>query len=346
MISRHILPLCGLLLGLAAVAASPPAQAAAEIGDLWEDTMEMNLPGMPSRPQTYRRCSARNSDAVPMSNKDDNCTMTDVRRSGNTMSWKMRCAGNPPTTGAAEMVYEGRDRYRGTMSINAEGRAMTMKMSGQRIGECDAGEAQRKLVATRQQVAAAQQQSADAMAAACKGAVDSMMSQTLRPDSPYQCGASYKADFCKRLQTPDGFSTVAARRPSTVAGIPSGDLAEASSFCGIDGEQTRARFCKSAEQNESLDFLANSCLSAGYGKAIVVRECAGRSFSSPPAERYRGFCSAVARDGLMQPAGRTRKAAVAVPADDAAPAAATSAATPQGAAVEAGKQLLKGLFGR
>ena len=47
---------------------------------------------------------------------------------------------------------------------------------------------------------------------------------------------------------------------------------------------------------------------------------------------------------MMQPAGRSQRAAVAVPATDAAPAAAT--ATPQANAVEAGKQLLKGLFGR
>jgi hypothetical protein len=342
--SRHFLPLCGLLIGLASAVPLPARATPAETGDLWEDTLEMAIPGMPARPQTHRRCSARNADAVPMANKDNNCTMTDVKRSGNAMSWKMSCAGTPPTTGAAEMVYEGRDRYRGTMTINADGRAMTMKMSGQRLGDCDAGEAQRKLAATRQQVAAAQQQANDAMAATCKGAVDGLMPQMLGPDSPYGCGPQHKAEFCKRLQTPAGFTTVSARRPSGVAGLASGDLNESAAFCGIDAEQTRTRLCKSAEQNETLDLLASSCVAHGYGKAIVVRECAGRTFSSPPAERYRSFCSAVVREGMMQPAGRSQRAAVAVPAADAAPAAAT--ATPQATAVEAGKQLLKGLFGR
>lgn len=343
MTPRHLLPLCGLLLGLAAVAAPLPAQAAAETGDLWEDTIEMNLPGFPARPQVHKRCSARGVDAVPMADKDNHCTMTDVKRSGGAMSWKMSCAGNPPTTGSAEMVYEGSDRYRGTMTMNAEGRTMTMKMSGKRIGECDAGEAKRQLAATRQQIAASQKQADDAMAATCKGAVDAMMPQMLGQNAGYGCAPSYKADFCRKLQTPAGFSTVAARRPSGMAGIASNDLAESGAFCGVDGEQLRVKFCKSAEQNESLDFLASSCLPGGYGKAIAARECAGRTFSSPPAERYRSFCSAVVREGMMQPAGRTQRAAT-VPANETTPTAAP--ATPQAQAVEAGKQLLKGLFGR
>jgi hypothetical protein len=269
--------------------------------------------------------------------------MSDLKRSASAMSWKMSCPGTPPTTGSGEMVYEGRDRYHGAMTIDTGGRAMTMKLSGQRIGECDAAEAARKLAATRQQVAAAQQQTADLNTMTCKAAVDGMMSQSLRPDAPYACGARYKADFCRRLQTPEGFAIVAERRSAAVPGIGSGDLGEAAVFCGVDGEETRARFCKPAEQQESLDLLASSCVAQGYGKAIVVRECAGRSFSSPPAERYRNFCSAVARAGLMRPTGvRTQKTAAAAPA----PADTAAIATPQQAAVETGKQLLKGLFGR
>ncbi len=344
MTPRHLLPLCGLLLGLAVAAAPLPARAASDTGDLWEDTIEMNLPGFPARPQVHKRCSPRGADAVPMAGKDQDCTLSDVKRSGGALSWKMSCAGNPPTSGSAEMVYEGKERYRGTMTMNADGRTMTMKMSGRRLGECDAGEAKRQLAATRQQVAGAQKQADDAMAATCKGAVDAMMPQMLGQDAGYGCAASYKAEFCKRLQTPAGFSTVAARRPSGVAGLPSNDLAESGAFCGVDGEQLRAGFCRSAEQNESLDFLAGSCLAAGYGKAIAARECAGRSFSSPPAPRYRGYCSAVTRAGMMQPAGRSQRAAVPVPAAETTPAAA--APTPQAQAVEAGKQLLKGLFGR
>jgi hypothetical protein len=335
MTSRHLLPLFGLLLALAAAAPLPAQAAPAEVGDLWEDTMEMNIPGMPARPQVHQRCSARNADAVPTGSQDNgNCTTSDVKRTPTSMAWKMSCPG---TTGSGEMVYEGRDRYRGTMTMTSEGRTMTMKMSGRRLGECDAAEARRKLDGTRQQVAAAQQQADDAMAAACKGAVDGMQPRMLGADSPYRCAPAHKAEFCRRLQTPEGYSTVSLRGTSSQPGLHGGDLAESAAFCGIDAVQTRTRLCTAAEQQESLDMLANSCIAHGYGKPIIARECAGRDFTSPPAPRYTAFCSAVARAGMMQPepGGRVRRTA-----------AAPATATPQDAAVEAGKQLIKGLFGR
>ena len=339
MTPRPLLPLFGLLLGLAAAAPLPARAAPAEVGDLWEDTMEMNLPGMPARPQVHQRCSARNADAVPTGNQDNgNCTTSDVKRTPTSMAWKVSCPG---TVGSGEMVYEGRDRYRGTMTVTSEGQTMTMKMSGRRLGESDAAEARRKLDATRQQVAASQQQANEAMAATCKGAVDSMLPRLLGADSPYGCAPAHKAEFCKRLQTPAGYSTVAARGTSNQPGLHGGDLAESAAFCGIDAVQTRNRLCTAAEQQESLDMLASSCIAHGYGKPIIVRECAGRDFTSPPAPRYTSFCSTVARQGLMQPEAGSRSRRTA-----AAPAAAPVAATPQDAAVEAGKQLLKGLFGR
>jgi hypothetical protein len=142
-----------------------------------------------------------------------------------------------------------------------------------------------------------------------------MMSQSLRPDSPYKCDAKYKTEFCSRLQTAEGFALVASRRPSQVAGMQSGDLKEATEFCGVNGDEVRLRLCKHADEQESLDFLASSCLgyarttgtptakpTDSFGSAIVGRECAGRTFSSPPAQQYRNFCTAAARQNLMQPA--------------------------------------------
>jgi hypothetical protein len=311
------------------------AQPGKSTGDLWEDTLVLDMPGLPgmaTRAQTHQRCSPRNSDAVPMTGKDD-CKMSDLKRSASSMSWKMSCSGTPPSRGSGEMVYEGRDRYRGTVTMTSEGQAMTMKLSGRRIGECDFAEAERKTAAVQHQVAAAQQQASDVATMMCQGAVDGMMAQPLRNDVPGACGAKYKTEFCRRLQTSEGFATVAARR----AAAGGGDLTEAAALCGVDAEQTRARFCGPAEQQESLDLLASSCVPHGYGKAIIVRECAGRSYSSPAAPRYRSFCTAVAREGLVQPA-RSPVNAGAAPRE--------TAGTPQQAAVEAGKQLLKGLFGR
>jgi len=281
--------------------------------------------------------------------------MYDVQRGASSFAWKMRCQGNPPSTGSGEMTYEGRDSYKGTINMTAGGRQMTMKLTGKRIGECDAAEAKQQVAAVQQRAAAAQQQANDAFAAMCKGGVDNMMSQSLRPDSPYKCDAKYKADFCSRLQTTEGFAIVAPRKPAQVAGLQSGDLKEASEFCGVNGDEIRVRLCKRAEEQESLDFLASSCLgyartggapsakaADSFGSTIVARECAGRTYSSPAAPQYRSFCTAAARQNLMQP----------VTADASAPAsspASTTADKPEEKKDDTttrAKKMLKDIFNR
>jgi hypothetical protein len=321
---------------LLCLAAAAPllAQAAPEPGDLWEDTVEMEMSGLPAgmapRTQKHRRCSPRNAETLPMADQGGRCEMFDVRRSAAGMAWKMRCEGN--MTGAGEIRYEGRDRYRGAWTVDAGGRTMAMKVSGQRVGDCDASETRRQVAAIKQQAATAQQQLADAHAMQCKSAVDNLMSQSLRADAGLGCEAKYKADFCRRLQSPEGFVLVAGRPASTIAGFGSGDLKEGAEFCGASHEEISARICSSAEQQESLDVLAGGCVARGYARALVVRECAGRNFSSPPAEKYSRFCSTVASNDPAL-AGATRVRTV-------------STAAPQQEAIEKGKQLLKGLFGR
>ncbi|WP_280150807.1 DUF3617 family protein [Piscinibacter sp. XHJ-5] len=325
----------GLLSLCAAVLSN--AQAAPEPGDLWEDTVEMEMSGLPAgmaqRAQTHRRCSPRQMETPPMADQSGRCEMFDLRRSADGMAWKMRCEGN--VSGAGEIRYEGRDRYRGAWTVDAGGRTMAMKMSGQRVGECDASEARRQLAAMKQQAAQAQHQLADAHAIQCKSAVDTLMAPSLRADSPLGCEPKYKAEFCRKLQSPDGFAIVAGRPAATVAGLPSGDLKEGAELCGANAEEISARICGNAEQQEALDVLAAGCVSRGYARALVVRECAGRSFSSPPAEKYRQFCaSAASQDTTLAGASRARSVPTAAPA------------SPQQEVIDKGRQLLKGLFGR
>src|SRR5947207_2889250 len=135
----------------------------------------------------------------------------------------------------------------------------------------------RPLALVRQQVGAAQQQAADTNALMCKGAVDNLMSQSLRPDAPYHCATTYKAEFCRRLATPEGFALVGSRPATAVPGIGSGDLKEGADFCGANHEEISARVCQPAERDESLATLAKGCLERRYARALVVRECAGRN---------------------------------------------------------------------
>lgn len=347
----------------------PPVHAQPkEAGDLWEVTHEMSMPGMPpgmAMPQRppQRVCRARNADKPPVADNEQ-CEMTDVRKSANAFSWKMVCKGNPPSTGSGEVVYQGRDNYTGTMQMTVGNQAMTMKLTGKRVGDCDAGETRRQQQA---QVAAIQQQAGNAKAMQCKSGVDGLMPSALRPE--FECEPSYKAELCIKAQSPDGFKVVAARPASQMAGIPSGDLNEVGAFCGFKPADVRLKLCARAEEQETLDFLGASCLgfsrksgaalpggagAAGggaggggggaggagaadsFGSALIGRECAGRTFSSPPAVKYREFCAAAARQRLMQPAT----------ADAAATAKAQDNAAQKDDAATRGKKLLKDIFNR
>ena len=334
--------------------ALPAAAQTREPGDLWEVQTEMSMPGMPAgmaMPQRppQRVCRARNSDKPPVADNDGKCEMYDTKHTSNGFSWKMRCEGNPPSSGSGEMTYEGRDNYKGTMNLAVGNQSMTMKMTGTRVGECDAGESKRQLEA---KVAGIQKQAADATAMQCKGAVDSLMPYMLRPETGLKCDPKYKADLCAKAQTPEGFANVAPRPVSQVAGLPSGDLKEVGEFCGFNGAAVRVRLCKSADEQESLEFLASSCLGFGradgspaakpadsFGSVIVARECAGRTFSSPPAQKYRTLCSAAARQNLMQP----------VTADAGSTSSGSATAKPEAQKEDAatrGKKLLKDIFNR
>lgn len=326
-----------------------PAQAQQKDGDLWEVTSEMSMPGMPAGMQMpgggARNVCVKRNDTRPPVADNEKCEMYDMRRTPSSYSWKMRCQGS---TGSGDITYEGRDRYRGTINMDQGGQTMTIKLVGRRLGDCDATAQQAQV---QQQVAAVQRQSEQAMEQMCVGAVQQMTSTYLKPDSPYKCGPKYKTEFCSKLQTQEGFTLVSSRRRTqAVAGMPIGDLQEGEEFCGIKGDEIRERLCRRAEQAETLDFLGSTCVGQGtpaYGNAIITRECVGRTFSSPPAEKYRGFCGAVARQGLMQQTADGKKGTAPAKAAEAKPSAeAKPEQSPQDTAVDAGKRLLKGIFGR
>lgn len=69
------------------------AQASVATGDLWEDTLEIAMAGMPSHTETHKRCTPRNDDSQPMADPTGKCEMLDARRSASGMSWKLRCPG-------------------------------------------------------------------------------------------------------------------------------------------------------------------------------------------------------------------------------------------------------------
>jgi len=291
------------------------AAGAAEPGHLWQVETSMEMPGMNMPGRTSQVCAPAGAEGPEaMSGGDSECTMSNVRRSPGRFSFDVAC---PQGSGTGEMVYEGSDKYTSTMTMTTEGRTMKMVTRAQRMGDCDASQVKR-------QVAAVEAQSDAAMGQMCASLVETMMPGNLET---YRCGPQYKDQLCRKLSTKAGFAAVAPRQATGQAALDSGTLPEVARFCGADAEAIRGRLCGEAARSEDLEFIGSSC--PAQSQAIAQRECAGRSFSSPPAERYQAFCGTYARATMQAP-----------PAGDAPPAT-----NPTGDAVQEGARRLRGMLG-
>ena len=333
--SRSRRPLIMMFAALAAAWSCAPALAQQkEIGDQWEVATEMSMPGMSMPGMTQKVCVARGNDPIVAGGDGgkEQCETYDVKHSASTVSWKMRCT-NPVSTGTGQMTYKGRDSYSGLMTMESEGHSMQMKLTGRRLGECDAGEIKRQVAAVQKQADDAQRLSKEQMAKYCADSLKDMRPEAFSTGNNGMCTPVQKKEFCTKFQTTAGLALV-ARQPGVPGKSP---LDEAGRVCAVDAQAMRGRMCKTAEANESLDFLADACVETGFGAKIAARECAGHTYTSPVAAKYRKFCSAYGSHGAMQAQ------------DDAKPATATPSTTPSSKsvtddAVSKGKELLKGLF--
>lgn len=280
------------LLAMRAGQAAETAAPATEPGETWEITSSMEMAGMSMAPHTQQVCQplAGDQPAVPQPD-DKSCEMYDVRRTGSSMTWQMRCTGKDAMTGSGELNYQGRDSYQGKMTMNMEGETVVTRLSGRRLGgQCDAG-------AIKKQIAAVEKQSAAMLAQQCREAARSMQVMMFDGRYPTACDAKTKAEFCKRVGTEQGYDLLAARGQAPGAGNP--DLESAGKACGIDTIATRKQLCKAAVgKDASLPFLARHC--PDEAAPIAQAQCAGRSFTSQPEVKYREFCSDYARHDLMQ----------------------------------------------
>jgi hypothetical protein len=109
---------------------------------MWEITTTMEMPGMPMKmpPTTVKHCytayEVKYQKKVISSDKD--CTVTDVKSSGNKVAWKMKCTGQNPGTFSGETVFSG-DSYVSHMQMESQGgkgTSVNMKVEGKRVGNC------------------------------------------------------------------------------------------------------------------------------------------------------------------------------------------------------------------
>ena len=108
----------------------------------WEITSKMEMPGMPMvmPATTVRHCYTKEDikDQKKVINRDKDCTVTDLKSSGNKVSWKMVCTGKNAGKFSGETIFSG-DSYNSVMNMQSDsgkGRSMTIKAKGRRVGNC------------------------------------------------------------------------------------------------------------------------------------------------------------------------------------------------------------------
>jgi hypothetical protein len=123
--------LSALIIPTVAFAASPMRDG------YWEMTTTMEMPGMPMQipPTQVKQCYTREDvkDYKKAIATNEDCTVTDLKESGNKITWKMKCKDAGESSGAT--VFD-RDSYETKMTMQAEGMDMTVNVKARRLGDC------------------------------------------------------------------------------------------------------------------------------------------------------------------------------------------------------------------
>lgn len=125
--------LCILTVPIAASAAQPMRDG------LWEIRSQVEMPGMPMKvpPTVVKHCYSKDEvrDQKRVIARDKNCTVTDLKTSGNRVSWAMKCTGEQAATMTGETQFAG-DSYTSVMQMKSAGHAMTTNVKARRVGSC------------------------------------------------------------------------------------------------------------------------------------------------------------------------------------------------------------------
>ena len=121
---------------------SPPAAAQGR-DEQYDVTIKMAMAGMPMELPaiSQRLCvkkGANDGDFVP---RQENCTVSDARRAGARLTFKVACTGKDPMTGTGDFTfdtagYNGQIRLQGKM--DGQDVDMTQAIAARRAGGCTA----------------------------------------------------------------------------------------------------------------------------------------------------------------------------------------------------------------
>lgn len=281
----------GLVLTLAVFGTTffTPVVVAAGTDELWEISTKMEMAGMPMQmpAQTNQFCKPKGqaqNDPLP-TDKNNDCKMTDMQRSGSTSRFKMTCTGKQPMTGEGEVTYTGDNSYSGKMHIvgNMEGQAvdMTQTFSGKKMGSCTYEDLGKKAVAQQQAMTAdmCNKSIAEVSPLAFDGKTFGNTCDSFKPKF-----CAHVADIEKTMHTPDSYTATQKKYPA---------LKQSFTLCAINDAALLPELCQKASKSEKWDFLAANC--PAETKIAAQEHCAGRDYTSAMSGPYAPLCRAYAQ---------------------------------------------------
>lgn len=121
------------------------AQAPRRDGN-WEITVDVDIEGLAQKipPRTTVQCvtpeeAADARQGLPHHGHDaafGSCTTSEHKVEGNRVTWSFKCDSPKPFTGTGDISYVDDNAYSGTIKMVGDGKTMTMRYTGKRLGDC------------------------------------------------------------------------------------------------------------------------------------------------------------------------------------------------------------------
>lgn len=250
--------------------------------ELWDLTVKVEMAGMPMAmpARTNRVCIEKGKDEAYVPTGGDDCQVTDLRRIGNKMSYKLVCTGKNAMTGSGEMTFSG-DGYDGKLRLTgkAEGQSMDMMqtMTGRRLGNCTS--------TVKQDVAAMKAQNDKMIADTCRDGMDKLQWMLFLAEPKAACQAQ-RNEFCAAV----GRAAQAMQDPAQYVAVTGKNADVKTSFakCGQDFAATTRRACGRAAETRNWRFVGGGNCDAEV-QSLGKTYCGGRGDSPDP--QYYALCS-------------------------------------------------------
>jgi len=334
-----------LLLSLPLLASvSLPAQA----DDQWQVTTTFNMTGsafqLPA--QTHQVCVAAGQHADEQGLKSSkDCTVSNVTRSGHTLSFHMECNGHMQMTGDGKITHSGSDSYKG--EVNMAGNfgpngpsSVDVQYEGHKTGSsCDAsagtnmddgganaaaGGMPGAAMGGANNPYAAMMQRESAMVGASMDQSCVMQVEKWDLPQPFIGANAYcpaqAGDYCKAVTKAlngadaTALGNVARQHPH---------WQQAGKACGIDTDSLAQQSCSTAKSQNNWAGVAAICPDA---EDIAKANCTGESTQAITSGTYGPLCQAYPNDMTVKPS-------------------ASSTASSVGSSMMDGVSKLRGLFG-